>query len=183
VANLIAAALPGPIALCLEIAKGPLIHALQRHECFVLFPINPTTLAKYREAFTPSRAKDDPTDAGLALGILLRHRDKLQALKPQSAGMRSLATLVEARRTQVDDKTRITNRLVATLKEYFPQALVWFEHRDTVLFCDFLSRWPTLKHVKRARQSTLRSFFHEHNVRFSRTSSKNASGEFVRPLR
>jgi len=155
----------GPIAVCLEIAKGPLVHALQRHEFIVLFPVNPATLAKYREAFVPSRAKDDPTDAQIALELLLRHRDKLQPLQPQSTDIRTLATLVEQRRLLVGDKTRITNRLNGTLKEYFPQALDWFEDRDTVLFCDFLQRWPSLKHAKRARQATLRSFFSAHNLR------------------
>ena len=157
----------GPIAVCLEIAKGPLVHALQRYEFLVLFPVNPATLAKYREAFVPSRAKDDPSDAEIALELLVRHRDKLQALRAQSAPMRALTTLVEQRRNLVGDKTRITNRLCSTLKDYFPQALDWFEHRDTVLFCDFLQRWPSLKHVKRARQATLRSFFFAHNMRRS----------------
>jgi hypothetical protein len=42
---------------------GPngIVSALQRHDFFVLLPINPSTLAKYRVAFKPSRAKDDPT--------------------------------------------------------------------------------------------------------------------------
>ena len=31
----------GRIAVCLDIAKGPLVHALQRHEFIVLFPVNP----------------------------------------------------------------------------------------------------------------------------------------------
>ena len=53
----------GPIAVALELAKGPIVYALQKYDFFVLFPINPTTLAKYREAFKPSGAKDDPTDA------------------------------------------------------------------------------------------------------------------------
>jgi transposase len=155
----------GAIAVCLEIAQGPLVHALQRYPFIVLFPVNPAMLAKYREAFVPSRAKDDPTDAEIALELLLRHREKLQPLKPQSAAMRALTTLVEQRRHLVGDKTRITNRLGSTLKEYFPQALDWFEDRDTVLFCDFLQRWPSLKHVKRARPATLRSFFWAHNMR------------------
>ena len=127
----------GPIAVCLEIAKGPLVNALQRYGFIVLFPVNPATLAKYREAFVPSRAKDDPSDAEIALELLLRHRDKLQMLQPQSADMRTLATLVEQRRDLVGDKTRITNRLSSTLKEYFPQTLDWFEDRDTLLFCVF----------------------------------------------
>ena len=48
----------GTIAIALELAKGPIVYALQKYDFFVLFPINPSTLAKYREAFKPSRAKD-----------------------------------------------------------------------------------------------------------------------------
>ena len=49
-----------PIAVCLEIARGPLVYALQRYAFLVLFPVNPATLAKYRKAFHLSGAKDDP---------------------------------------------------------------------------------------------------------------------------
>jgi len=48
------------IAVCLEISKGPLVYVLQRYAFLVLFPVNPTTLAKYRAAFHVSGAKDDP---------------------------------------------------------------------------------------------------------------------------
>ena len=154
-----------PVAVCLELAKGPLVYALQKYDFLVLFPINPSTLAKYREAFNPSRAKDDPTDAELALELLVRYRAKLKALQPQSAAMRMLLRLVEQRRRLVGDKNRISNRLSDALKQYYPQALSWFQERDTTVFCDFLTRWPTLKRVKRARKATLQSFFHDHHVR------------------
>jgi len=157
----------GLIAVALELDKGPLVYALQKYEGFVLFSVNPTTLAKYREAFTPSGAKDDPTDAELALQLLLRHPEALKGLEPQSPSMRALVQLVHDRRRLVSDKIRITNRLINALKNYFPQPLEWFRDKDTVLFCDFLTRWPTLKHAKRARRSALEAFFHEHNVRRS----------------
>ena len=48
----------GPIAIAVELSKGPIVYALQKYDYFVIFPINPSTLAKYREAFQPSRAKD-----------------------------------------------------------------------------------------------------------------------------
>src|SRR5215510_7345441 len=154
-----------PIAIGLELNKGPIVCALRKYHFLVLFPINPLTLARYREAFTPSRAKDDPTDAELQLELLRTHRDKLQPLKPQSPTMRALAQLVEHRRRVVGDKVRITNRLTSTLKNYFPQALQWFQDKDTVIFCDFLSRWPTLKAAQLARRSPLETFFREHHVR------------------
>ena len=155
-----------PIAVAVELSKGPIVYALQKHDCFVIFPVNPSTLAKYREAFQPSRAKDDPTDAELAVDLILRHPERFKPLQPQSVEIRMLASLVEQRRHLVDDKIRITNRLRVALKQYYPQMLEWFDHIDTPLFCDFLMRWPTLLQVKRARKSTLRKFFHEHNMRF-----------------
>jgi transposase len=155
----------GPIAVALELFKGPLVYALQKYDFFVLFPINPSTLAKYREAFKPSGAKDDPTDAECALDLLVHHRDKFKALRPQSVEMRTLLSLNEQRRRLVGDKTRFTNRLVSALKQYFPQVLDWFEARDTTLFCDFLARWPTLTRVKRARHASLKAFFQAHHVR------------------
>jgi transposase len=154
-----------PVAICLELNKGPLVFALRKYDFLVLFPINPLTLARYREAFTPSRAKDDPTDAELQLELLLTHRDKLQPLNPQSPTMRALEPLVAHRRRVVGDKVRITNRLTSTLKNYFPQVLHWFQDKDTHIFCDFLSRWPTLKAAQLARRATLETFFRDHHVR------------------
>jgi transposase len=133
----------------------------------VLFPINPLTLARYREAFAPSHAKDDPTDAELQLELLLKHRDKLTPLKPQSPAMRALEQLVEHRRRLVGDKVRTTNRLTSTLKDYFPHVLQWFHDKDTTIFCDFLAQWPTLKAAQLARRSTLERFFHAHHVRYA----------------
>ena len=157
----------GPIAIALELTKGPIVYALQKYDFLVLFPINPSTLAKYREAFTPSRAKDDPTDAELALDLLLRHPDRFRPLVPQSVELRALASLVEQRRDLVNDRVRITNRLRSTLKQYFPQVLEWFDRINTPLFCDFITRWPTLEQIKRARKSTLERFFRQHSMHFA----------------
>jgi transposase len=154
-----------PVAVCLELNKGPIVSALRTYDFLVLFPVNPLTLAKYREAFTPSRAKDDPTDAELQVELLLKHRDKLTPLSPQSPTMRALAQLVEHRRRLVGDKVRLTNRLTSALKNYFPHVLQWFPEKDTGIFCDFLSHWPTLKAAQLARRTTLERFFRAHHVR------------------
>jgi transposase len=156
-----------PIAICLELNTGPIVSALRKYDCLVLFPVNPLTLARYREAFTPSHAKDDPSDAELQLELLLAHRDKLTPLTPQRPEMRALEQLVQHRRRLVGDKVRITNRLTSALKNYFPHVLQWLHDKDTVTFCDFLAQWPTLKAVQLARRSTLERFFHGHHVRYA----------------
>ena len=154
----------GPIAVALELSKGPIVSALQKYDFFVIFPIDPTTLANYRKTFTPSGAKDDPTDAELALDLLLCHPDHFQPLQPQSVEMRTLMTLVEQRRRLMNDRVRLTNRLRNALKQYYPQALEWFDRIDTPLFCDFIKRWPSLAQARRARKATLQKFFHEHHM-------------------
>jgi len=154
----------GPIAVALELSKGPIVSVLQKYDFFVLFPIDPSTLAHHRKAFTPSGAKDDPTDAEFALKLLLTHTEHFKPLRPQSVEMRTLMVLVEQRRKLMHDRVRLTNRLRNALKQYYPQALEWFDHIDTPLFCDFIKRWPSLAQARRARKATLEKFFREHNM-------------------
>ena len=127
-----------PVAICLELTTGSLVFALRTYDFLGLFPINLLTVARYREACTPSRAKDNPTDAALQLDLLLPHRDKRQPLKPYSLTLRALAPLVAHRRRVVGDNVRLTNRLTSTLNNYFPQVLQWFQDKAppcSVTFC------------------------------------------------
>lgn len=160
------------IAVCIESRKVPLIYALLKYDFLVLFPINPQTLARYRRALRPSRAKDDPTDAQLLVELVQRHEEKFKPWVPERPEVRALAQLVEIRRTLVADKVRCTNRLIAALKNYYPQVLEWFEDKDTAVFCHFLEQWPTLESARRAREATLRKFFSAHNVRYPKVIDK-----------
>jgi transposase len=154
-----------PIAIGLARTKGPLVSALRTYDFLVLFPLTPLTLARYRAAFTPSRATDDPTDAARQLARLLRHRDTLHPLTPQSPTMRALAQLVAHRRRVGGDNVRLTHRLTRTLKNSFPHVRHWFQEKDTPIFCDVLRRWPTLQAVQLARRATLETFCRDHHVR------------------
>jgi len=139
-----------PVAICIETSRGALVYALQKYDFLVLFPINPATLAKYRQAFKPSRAKADPTDAQIALEILMSHRDKLKPLRPQSPAIRALTLLLEERRQIVDEQRRITNRLISNLKQYYPLAHEWFEDtpwRDMAIL--YRSFYPVGQAVER----------------------------------
>src|SRR5947209_4349261 len=148
------------IAVCLEQSRGPLLYALLKYDFLVLYPINPKTLANFREAFSPSRAKDDPQDAEYLVELLLHHRERLKAWMPDSEQTRTLQLLVEHRRRLVSDQTRISNRLTALLKGYFPQILAWFADIRTG---DFLLRWPELSALHGVHRTTLRKFFCSHN--------------------
>jgi hypothetical protein len=70
------------------------------HRCMsehlVLYPVDPNSLASYRKSFRPSGAKDDPDDASLLLDMLVRHRDRLRRLKPDTVETHTLQFLVTA---------------------------------------------------------------------------------------
>ena len=152
----------GRIALALEQSRGAVIYALMNYDFLLLYPVPPKGLARYREAFATSGAKSDPTDAGLLLELVRTHRDRLRAWQPDDALTRQLRLLVEHRRRTVADRTRLTNRLTALLKTYFPQALEWAGDLRGAAACEFLQTWPTLEAVEQARRSQLRRFYHDH---------------------
>jgi transposase len=160
------------IAVACELKKGPLIYALSKFSHIVIFTINPSSVAKYRKAFTHSGAKDDPTDAAIQVEILQLHMSKLNVITPDSESVRSLAQLVEYRRKLVQDRVDLTNRITTTLKNYYPHVLDWFKEKDTIIFCDFLLRWPSLEQAKRARKQTLIDFFNQHNSRYPAVNEK-----------
>src|SRR5512141_1639914 len=67
------------VAVCLEQPAVHLLPFLEAYNWITLFPINPITLQKFREAFVTSRAKDDTKDARYLAALLLAHADKLKA--------------------------------------------------------------------------------------------------------
>jgi len=154
-----------PIAVCLEQARGALVYMLTKYSHLVLFPVHPTTAARYRETFCTSGAKDDPNDTGFLLDLLLRHRERLRPLQPDTVETRLLQFLVEERRRTVNERTRQSNRLTDCLKQYFPQILLWFDGVDSPLVGDLLERWPSLDTLRRAHPGTLRQFLQKHNCR------------------
>lgn len=154
-----------PIALCLEQKRGAIVYMLTKYAHLVLFPVHPTTAARYRETFCPSGAKADPSDTASLLDLLLRHPERLTPLQPDTTETRLLQFLVERRRQIVDEKTRQKNRLTDCLKLYFPQLLHWFDDVSSPLVGALLERWPGLEQLQRSHPGTLRKFFHQQNCR------------------
>jgi hypothetical protein len=73
-----------PIAVALEQSRGSLLFMLTKYAHLVLFPIHPAMSVNYRKGFRSSGAKSDPSDACLLLDLLVRHREKLRRLNPDT---------------------------------------------------------------------------------------------------
>ncbi len=154
-----------PVAIVLEQKRGGLMAALMPHDFLYLFPVNPGTLSKFREAFFPSGKKDDPDDATLLLDLGESHSDRLRRWEPDTVETRLMQLLVEDRRHLVDQRKSLGQQLAAALKGYYPQPLQWFKDINRPLVVDFLGRYPSLQKARRARLSTLRALFKGHGAR------------------
>jgi transposase len=154
------------VAICLEQPAANLILFLETYSWITLYPINPITLQKFRETFVTSRAKDDDKDAEYLAELLLTHHGKLKAWQPDDSQTRQLQQLVSHRRAVVDERTGLSNRLKALLKQYFPQALeLCGEDLWRPLATCFLLKWPTLQSLQKARKESIHQFYYLHGSR------------------
>jgi Transposase/Transposase IS116/IS110/IS902 family len=154
-----------PVRLALEGRGGAALPALLQYPWLQVYPVNPVTSARYRKAFTPSGASDDLPDARILLELVRDHAAKLRPLEVQDDSTRHLNLLVQARRDAVNRRTQVLNQLTSLLKSYYPQALQLVDRLDSELALAFLSRWPDLLALKKAKPATVKSFYYLHHAR------------------
>ncbi len=157
------------VAVGLEQSKGALAYQLMEYGFFTIYFVHPTTVAKVREAWTPSGAKDDPGDAELIMSIVRDMNHKLRAWKPDTPETRRLILLCSHRRKLVDLRVKLTNMLRSCLKTYYPLACkVAGDKLNEPLALNFLTRWPTYESLKRSHFSTVEKFYTRGNSRYSK---------------
>lgn len=145
-----------PVAVCIEQSRGALIGALLQYEFLVLFPLNPQQLAAYRQALSPSGAKDDRTDAELLAQFLRDHHHQLRAWRPDDEVTRGLRLLTEQRRRWVEDRVARGNELVQRLKESYPLALEFSGAQGhSEQFLALLAKFPSQRELQRASPKQL----------------------------
>lgn len=154
-----------PVLICTEQSRGALINFLMQHDFVWICPINPKSLARFREAFRPSGAKDDEHDAEVMCEVGRLYSTQFPIWKPESFSTRILQNLTERRRHVVDERTRLVLELQSNLKLYYPLILNMFKDLAAELPLSFLGKWPTLEKLKKAKPQTIREFFYSGNSR------------------
>lgn len=115
-----------------------------------IYALNPSSIWGYRQSLTVSRAHTDATDAACIAEFICLQHEKLKVHVPANTLARQLQLCCVSRRKLVDTRTKLTNRLQAILKDYFPAALDLLS--DDVyrpLNVALLRRWPCLSDLKR----------------------------------
>jgi transposase len=165
-ASLKAQAGTGRVAVAFEQNRSALFELLaQQTEWVDLYPLNPLTVKRYREAFFPSGPKDDPLDGELIEELVASHRGRLRLYRAPSPAERQLQLLTRERRRAVEAGVALENELRATLKIYYPVVLELHEDLGGSVNLHFLAHWPTLRALRKARFQTLSSFYYQHHSR------------------
>lgn len=125
--------------------------------------IEPSRMKGYRLRYRSSGNKTDPDDSFVLADVLCRDHDQLPRIAPDSEVVRALKTLLRDRESFVRDQTRLTNRLIASLRQYYPEALGFFEDIAGKTALDFVSAFPDFAAARQLSRKEVRRFLTEHH--------------------
>src|SRR3954447_20536899 len=122
---------------------------------YEVFPINPLSVARYRERHSTSGAKSDAADAHLLAEIVRLDRAHHRPVAADSEEGEAIKLTARTHQSLIWDRTRHVLRLRAALREYFPVALQAFPDLDAPDALELLDRAPAPDQAARLSRATL----------------------------
>ena len=117
-----------PIPVAIETPRGLLV-AVLRATGRPIYPINPMSVARYRERTSMSGKKSDHADAVTLANILRTDADQHRRLPADTELAQSITVLARAHQDATWWRTRAGNELRSLLRQYFPGFLHAFAER------------------------------------------------------
>jgi transposase len=114
-----------PIPVAIETPRG-LLTACLRATGRQVYPINPMSVARYRDRHSVAGRKSDHGDSVVLAGVLRTDMHAHRPLPADSELAQAIAVLARAQQDAVWDRTTAHNRLRSHLREYFPAFLAAF---------------------------------------------------------
>jgi transposase len=125
----------------IETDCGPWVAALVAAG-YEVFPINPMSVARYRERHSTSGAKSDAADAHLLAEIVRLDRAHHRPVAGDTVEAEAIKLTARTHQSLIWDRTRHVLRLRSTLREYLPVALQAFPDLDATDALELLGRAP-----------------------------------------
>ena len=141
-----------PVAI--ETAQGLLVSAIRAAGADV-FAINPLSVSRYRDRYSPSRTKSDAADAMVLANILRTDRDNHRRLPDDSEQAQSVKVLARAHQDAIWDRQQITSKARSLLHQYFPAFIETFDDLTTMGAREALRLAPTPAAAVNLRPSTM----------------------------
>ena len=129
------------VAVGIETDRGPWVAALIAAG-YTVYAVNPLQAARYRERHGVSGAKSDAADAHILADMVRTDAHQLRAVAGDSPDAEAVKVVARAHKTLIWERTRHTQRLRHSLREYFPAALEAFDDLDAADTLELLGKAP-----------------------------------------
>ena len=114
-----------PIPVAIETPRGLLVACL-RATGRQVYPVNPMSVARYRDRHSVAGRKSDHGDSVVLAGVLRTDMHAHRPLPADTELAQAIAVLARAQQDAVWDRTTAHNRLRSHLREYYPAFLAAF---------------------------------------------------------
>ena len=124
---------PGdPVPVAIETPRGLLVACL-RATGRPVYPVNPMSVARYRDRHSVAGKKSDHGDSFVLANVLRTDMHAHRPLPADSELAQAIAVLARAQQDAVWDRTTAHNKLRSRLREYYPGFLAAFPGRGGIL--------------------------------------------------
>jgi transposase len=148
---------------------------------FVVYPVNPKLSHAWREGWKVAAPKEDASDARVLAEGLRQRQAQMRPLRPDDPQTRELRLLCADESRLIADRTALVNRLQAALREYYPEALAWFDDWAKPTAWDFVLAFPTPEALARASRKKLYGFLRTHSIGLHPIWQKRVDGRRAAP--
>ena len=111
------------VVVGIETDRGPWVQALLVAG-YQVYPVNPMSVARYRDRHSTSGAKSDRGDAHILADLVRLDRDRHRPLAGDSDLAEAVKVVARTHQSLIWDRQRHVLRLRSALREFFPAALV-----------------------------------------------------------
>jgi len=117
---------PGEVVIGIETDRGLFVSALAAAG-YLVFAVNPMSVARYRDRHSVSGAKSDPGDAKVLAGLVRTGRHNHRPVAADSDQVLAVRALARGHQSMIWARRRQANQLRSALREFYPAALAAFD--------------------------------------------------------
>ncbi len=147
---------PGEVVIGIEVDRGLWVQALAAAG-YQVYAINPLAVARYRDRHNLAGAKSDAGDAKVLADLVRTDRHNHRPIAADSPDAEAVKVLARGHQNLIWARTRHTNQLRNSLREYFPAALEAFDDLADRDCLAVLGRAPTPEQAAGLSLSALRA--------------------------
>ena len=166
---------PAEIGIAIETTHGAWVQALLDRG-YVLYPVNPKTAERFRQALSAAGNKSDRIDRKVLALMLAGLHQELRPLRRDDPEIVALRIACEDRVRLVEERTAKLNELRAILKLYYPAFAGLFSEPDSQIALEFLEQFPTQQQLRGLSPKRLRNWLGRHSyTRMERLAAMQAA--------